>query len=179
MWAELTKSRMVKNCQEVNFLAVRHSSCSNSYSGTGALGPLSHCTNLNKKCAELGILILLRDFLNNFLALLGASWYFLTILNRFGKTNILEEVREYVQKFLDYLTCLVTSWRRLGPSWRCLSRFLMTSCCLLDDFLMIKKQHEIVKKTSERFQKAVKNSRHNRCYVTNPPLCVYTRGQDR
>ena len=30
-------SRMVKNCQEVNFLAVRHTSCSNSYSGTGAL----------------------------------------------------------------------------------------------------------------------------------------------
>ena len=102
------------------------------------LRPLSHCTNLNKKCAELGILILLRDFLNNFLALLGTSWYFLTIVNRFGKTDILEEVREYVQKYVDYLTCLVTSWRRLGASWRCLSRFLMTSWCLLDDFLMIK-----------------------------------------
>ena len=30
-------SRMVKNCQEANFLAVRDTSCSNSYRGTGAL----------------------------------------------------------------------------------------------------------------------------------------------
>ena len=35
---------MVKNCQEVNFLAVRHTSCSNSYS-TGALAS----TNIQKK----------------------------------------------------------------------------------------------------------------------------------
>ena len=47
--------------------------CSSVTYGAWELRPLSHCTNLNKKCAELGILILLRDFLNNFLALLGTS----------------------------------------------------------------------------------------------------------
>ena len=41
--------------------------------GLAAVRPLSHYTNLNKQCAELGVLILLRDFLNNFLVLLDDS----------------------------------------------------------------------------------------------------------
>ena len=36
-WIIVGESRMVKNCQEVKFLAIRHTSCSNSYSGTGPL----------------------------------------------------------------------------------------------------------------------------------------------
>ena len=34
-WIIVGESRMVKNCQEVKFLAIWHTSCSNSYSGTG------------------------------------------------------------------------------------------------------------------------------------------------
>ena len=98
------------------------------------LRPLSHCTNLNKKCAEHGILILLRDFLNNFLALLGTSWRFLIDS---GRPIFLKKFANMLKKIIDYFTCLVTSWRRLGPSWRCLSHFLMTSWCLLDDFLQM------------------------------------------
>ena len=41
------------------------------------LRPLSHYTNLNKKCAEIYVLILLGDFYNQFLTLLDTSWRFL------------------------------------------------------------------------------------------------------
>ena len=125
------------------------------------LGPCPTFTNLNKKCAELGILILLHGSWWLLKQLPGTSWYFLTILNRLGKTKMFANM---LKKNRDYLACLVTSWWRLGFSWRCLSRFLMacwclldvflmSSWCLLDDFLMIQKQHEIVKKQWERFKR--------------------------
>ena len=107
--------------------------------------------------------------------LLGTSWYFLTILNRFGKTK----------KFANMFTNFVTIWHVLSllddaSSWA----FLTVSQPLLDDFLMtfwwLKNSTKLSRKRQERFQKDVKNSKHNIiCYVTNPPLCFYTRGQDR
>ena len=40
---------MVKNCQEVKFLAIRHTSCSNSYSGTGPLETNMKDVTIHKK----------------------------------------------------------------------------------------------------------------------------------
>ena len=97
--------------------------------------------------------------------LLGTSWRFLIDAGRPRSSRICSKILWLFDMSCHFLT---TSWA-----------FLTVSQPLLDDFLMIKKQHEIVKNASERFQKAVKNFRHNRCNITNPPLCVYTRGQDR
>ena len=82
--------------------------------------PLSHYTNLNKKCAEIYVLILLGDFCNQFLTLLDDSW---TV----GRTKNFWKFVEHVQKICDSLISLARSWTLFGPSWQHLSGFLMVS----------------------------------------------------
>ena len=116
------------------------------------LGPCPTFMNLNKKFAELGVLILLRGSWWLLEQLLGTSWYFLTILNRFGKTK----------KFANMFKNFVTIWHVLSllddvlglldgvsaDAWWLLDVFLMTSWWLKNSTKLSRKRQKGSKRLS-------------------------------
>ena len=88
-----------------------------------ALRPLSNYTNLNKKCAEIYVLILLGDFCNQFLTLLDTSWRFLNGRKDQELLKLRGTCSKNVWLFDQSCPFLNTSWSFLTTSQRLLDGF--------------------------------------------------------